>query len=189
MAANGISTLATKELRQIAKLDLAAAKRNQSYNIDLLPTKYVGNVAVKNTNAGGLVDGRPWTTDTLAPSYALEFRSITGDNGPGNIITTCNEGDLIWFSIIGTNVPYDDNAYLQFGGANITNQDAQWPFSENVLDPIPYNVSGSTTNGAPLGINPDNVTEGNETLTLSWIVLNDVVATVSITIVDTSQST
>lgn len=67
MAANGISTLATKELRQVAKLDLAANKRSAvgnpraSYNIDLLPTKYDGNALVENANTGGLVVGRPWT--------------------------------------------------------------------------------------------------------------------------------
>jgi len=64
MAANGISTLANKELRQIAKLDLAKINRTSSgrrdtYNRDLLPSKYSGNNVVDN--AGGLVPGRPWT--------------------------------------------------------------------------------------------------------------------------------
>ena len=50
MAQNGISTLATKELRQKAKLDLAATKRastgrTSTYDINKLPTKYVGNEA------------------------------------------------------------------------------------------------------------------------------------------------
>ena len=77
MAANGISTLATKELRQIAKLDLAQAKRRgnedstidfdkgerilNTYDINLLPTKYSGNDIVDNPNPGGLQQGRPWT--------------------------------------------------------------------------------------------------------------------------------
>lgn len=66
MAQNGISTLATKELRQKAKLDLAATKRastgrTSTYDINKLPTKYVGNEAVDNPNVGGLVDGRPWS--------------------------------------------------------------------------------------------------------------------------------
>ena len=66
MAANNISTLATKELRQQAKLDLAAAKRTAlgnpraEYDITQLPTKYVNNTAVDNPNTGGLVQGRPW---------------------------------------------------------------------------------------------------------------------------------
>jgi hypothetical protein len=66
MAANGISTLATKELRQKAKLDLAAAKRaaggnaRATYDLTLLPTQYNDNGIIDNPNAGGLVQGRPW---------------------------------------------------------------------------------------------------------------------------------
>ena len=66
MAANNISTLATKELRQRAKLDLAAAKRTArgnpraEYDITQLPARYVDNTSVDNPNTGGLVPGRPW---------------------------------------------------------------------------------------------------------------------------------
>jgi hypothetical protein len=66
MALNGISTLATKELKQKAKLDLAAVKRaadgnlRATYDITLLPTQYNDNSIVDNPNIGGLVDGRPW---------------------------------------------------------------------------------------------------------------------------------
>ena len=68
MASNGISTLATKELRQIAKLDLAATKRGESYDIDLLPTKYDGNNIINNPNVGGLQPHRPWTAGSPPPS-------------------------------------------------------------------------------------------------------------------------
>jgi hypothetical protein len=66
MAANGISTLATKELRQKAKLDLAALDRaavgnpRATYDITLLPTQYNNNEIINNPNIGGLVPGRPW---------------------------------------------------------------------------------------------------------------------------------
>lgn len=60
MAANGISTLATKELRQKAKLNLAATKRGKTYDITKLPTQYSGNAVVDNPNIGGLVIKRPW---------------------------------------------------------------------------------------------------------------------------------
>jgi type II secretory pathway pseudopilin PulG len=66
MALNGISELATKELRQKAKLDLAATNRaaqgnlRATYDIGLLPTQYNDNDIVNNPNAGGLVQGRPW---------------------------------------------------------------------------------------------------------------------------------
>lgn len=68
MSANGISTLATKELKQVAKLDLAATDRaadgnpRATYDITQLPTQYSGNTVVDNPNVGGLVTGRPWTT-------------------------------------------------------------------------------------------------------------------------------
>lgn len=65
MAANGISTLPTKELRQKSKLDLAAAKRaatgrRSTVDITELPTQYNNNAIVNNSNAGGLLTGRPW---------------------------------------------------------------------------------------------------------------------------------
>jgi hypothetical protein len=68
MATNGISELATKELKQKAKLDLAATNRaavgnpRATYDITQLPTQYDDNTVVDNPNTGGLVVGRPWTT-------------------------------------------------------------------------------------------------------------------------------
>jgi len=66
MAQNGISTLPTKEQRQIAKLNLAAERRaaqgnpRSTYDVNLLPTKYDDNNLVDNPNVGGLQQGRPW---------------------------------------------------------------------------------------------------------------------------------
>jgi hypothetical protein len=67
MATNGISTLATKELKQKAKLDLAATNRTaqgnprDTYDITQLPTQYDDDAVVDNANSGGLVVGRPWS--------------------------------------------------------------------------------------------------------------------------------
>jgi hypothetical protein len=64
--ANVIDRLATKELRQKAKLDLASLDRAASgeardtYDITELPTQYSGNNLVNNPNTGGLQLGRPW---------------------------------------------------------------------------------------------------------------------------------
>lgn len=75
MAANGISTLATKELRQKAKLDLAASNRaavgnpRATYDITQLPTQYNNNAIVNNPNVGGLVVGRPWITTVSAFTF------------------------------------------------------------------------------------------------------------------------
>jgi hypothetical protein len=75
MAANGISTLANKKLRQEAKLALANADRaarnvveagrytDVTADINQLPTKYhTDNSLIDNTNTGGLKVGRPWAT-------------------------------------------------------------------------------------------------------------------------------
>lgn len=72
MAANGISTLGTKQAKQEAKLALAQTKRqsvgtngyrtNNVLDIDRLPTKYSGDTLVDNPNVGGLLPARPWTT-------------------------------------------------------------------------------------------------------------------------------
>tara|TARA_B100000902_G_scaffold368431_1_gene391767 strand:- start:49 stop:312 length:264 start_codon:yes stop_codon:yes gene_type:complete len=87
MAANGISTLANKKLRQDTKLAKAKAKREGrtvatdgtiSGSVDAsatsyrarnvldatqLPTRYkTDNTLDDNANTGGLVTGRPWTT-------------------------------------------------------------------------------------------------------------------------------
>tara|TARA_R110000851_G_scaffold46355_1_gene112798 strand:- start:2444 stop:2671 length:228 start_codon:yes stop_codon:yes gene_type:complete len=75
MAANGISTLANKKLRQEAKLALANADRaarnvvesgryaDVTADINQLPTKYdTDNSLIDNANTGGLKPGRPWAT-------------------------------------------------------------------------------------------------------------------------------
>ena len=75
MAANGISTLANKKLRQEAKLAQANADRaarnvvepgryaDVTADISQLPTKYdTDNSLIDNANTGGLKTGRPWAT-------------------------------------------------------------------------------------------------------------------------------
>jgi hypothetical protein len=82
MSANGISTLATKELRQKSKLDLAATKRasdgnpRATYDITELPTQYNNNSIVDNPNGSGLVQGRPWV-NTVAPFTFYEAFGTT----------------------------------------------------------------------------------------------------------------
>lgn len=86
MALNNISTLATKELKLQAKLELASAKRQgytvnldgtvddgavantnepfyrvlNQYSITALPTQYVDNTILDNPNTTGLLASRPW---------------------------------------------------------------------------------------------------------------------------------
>ena len=63
---NKIGRLATRQLRQEAKLALAELDRTESgkthtLTINDLPTKYSGDTIVDNPNTGGLVLGRPWS--------------------------------------------------------------------------------------------------------------------------------
>jgi len=92
MAANGISTLGTKALKQAGKLAIAQAKRQgkvvakngtisgavdstrnyyrarNTYDITQLPTQYTGNAVTDNANANasGLLVGRPWASGVSA---------------------------------------------------------------------------------------------------------------------------
>jgi hypothetical protein len=83
MSANGISTLTTKELRQKAKLDLAAIDRAASgearatYDITQLPTQYNDNAVIDNPNVGGLVVGRPWISTVSAFTFFEAFGTTT----------------------------------------------------------------------------------------------------------------
>ena len=135
MAANGISTLATKQLRQVAKLDLAQAKRkgqtitegggtwstngvdddtkpyykpNNTYDITALPDIYNGNVpgADDNPNPDGLLPKRPW----VAVGAIAEPTSIGEAVGGDTFV------DLeIWYdgadtsSIVPTGIADEDN--------------------------------------------------------------------------------
>ena len=102
MATNGISTLATKEARQIAKLELAAveraaAGRRSVYDLSELPTKYSGNSVVDNLNSGGLTFGRPWSsseTPNLFSGLTIWYDTATastinsGTFSDGTTVTT-----------------------------------------------------------------------------------------------------
>jgi hypothetical protein len=96
MSANGISTLSTKELKQKAKLDLAAAKRatdgnpRATYDLTLLPTQFNDNGLIDNPNTGGLVLGRPWietvSTFTFFEAFGTTIAISTTQYVSGNKI-------------------------------------------------------------------------------------------------------
>ena len=83
MSANGISELATKELRQKAKLDLAATNRaaqgnpRATYDLTQLPTQYNNNAIINNPNTGGLIVGRPWINTTTPFTFYEAFGTTT----------------------------------------------------------------------------------------------------------------
>jgi hypothetical protein len=100
MAANGISTLATKLARQTAKLDIAQAKRqgkivaldgtisgaidttkpyyraNNTYSSTLLPDTYA-TTADDNANTSGLLQGRPWYDTNTEAFYDGEVIEVS----------------------------------------------------------------------------------------------------------------
>ena len=87
MSANGIAHLPTREARQKAKLDLAAANRTADgnvrnlYDLDQLPTVYSGNDLIDNPNGGGLVQGRPWRSTTPANLTTEDGNRLMTENG------------------------------------------------------------------------------------------------------------
>ena len=95
MSANGIAHLETKELRQKAKLDLAAEKRaatGRPSTVDLteLPTQYSDNDILDNPNADGLLQGRPWVN---APAFTF-FEAI--DDTDAIAVTKYVSGNKIY---------------------------------------------------------------------------------------------
>jgi len=105
MSANGIAHLATKQARQVAKLNLAQTNRqaggntsavayreNNIYDITELPTQYIGNVIYNNPNPTGLLQGRPWVDVeqiTFAPNiYYYNRVGTTTANGYFNDVVS-----------------------------------------------------------------------------------------------------
>lgn len=97
---NIIANLLTLQDRQLAKLDLAQLNRiaendpYPNYDINLLPSQYIGNVSTPNSHPDGLIEGRPW----IIPEPVLFLNPINytgGDiwydvNGTGNDATLYN---------------------------------------------------------------------------------------------------
>ena len=135
MAANGISTLANKKLRQEAKLAQAKADRIArnvvepgryavtDYEVLELPTQYdTDNSIIDNPNDGGLLVGRPWSSfvsavDVSALTLAAGVYERTYDD---------------YFGQLGAG-PYDDQptytTTIVNGGATVTAQSAKTSIS------------------------------------------------------------
>ena len=122
MSANGISTLLTKELKQKAKLDLAATNRaadgnpRATYDITQLPTQYNGNVILDNPNAGGLVVGRPWITTTAAFTFYEAFGTTTAIS-----TTRYVSGNKIYAESSTYDVPSYQNARIVVNDIQVAN--------------------------------------------------------------------
>lgn len=123
MAANGISTLLTKELKQKAKLDLAALNRaavsnpRATYDITQLPTQYNGNVIIDNPNLSGLIVGRPWIATVSFAVYEA-FGTTTALS-----TTQYVSGNKIYVYSSTFDVPSYQNAVIRVNDIEIYNDD------------------------------------------------------------------
>ena len=137
MAANNISTLATKEERQIAKLELAQTKRQlvgtpgyrdlRYYDVNLLPTKYSGNDVVNNSHPDGPVPGRPWKT---TPNTVLGLWRTTYD-GYFNADNFGDRGTRIeaaveWFDTVGPGIVIESVQVTDFSLFDGNIYSTQW---------------------------------------------------------------
>ena len=116
---------ADKEARQAAKLTIAEAKRqgkvvadngtisgnvddtkpyyrvNNQYDIAQLPTQYDNNSIIDNTNAGGLLQGRPWNPDTI---ITVIEEGLVLNLDARNLNSWSREpGETIWNDLSGNN--------------------------------------------------------------------------------------
>jgi len=136
MAANGISTLANKQLRQVAKLDLAKADRIArnvvepgryavtDYEILELPTQYeTDNSVTDNPNSAGLLPGRPWSAVDIPPANVDSLTLAAG-------VYERTYDD--YFGQLGAG-PFDDQptytATIVNGGATVTAEGAKTSIS------------------------------------------------------------
>jgi len=135
MARNGISTLATKEDRQIAKLTLAQTKRQLAgtagyralryLDITELPTVYSGNTVVNNPNVGGLKQGRPWRTTPLITS-GLWRTTYDGYFNDGGSQGDRSETAVAWFDTVGPGIVIESIAVTDFSLFDGNIYSTQW---------------------------------------------------------------
>ena len=159
MAQNGISTLPTKEARQIAKLELAQAKRQlvdttgyrelRYYDVDLLPTHYEGNTVVANPHPNGLVQGRPWSTTPTGPV-------VPSATWGGIYLEPINEGAQQTIDIFYSNWDNSTIYWTVYGGTS----------SSADFNAVSGGLTGLTGSGtAKIHFTPvaDSTTEGSQT--------------------------
>lgn len=122
MSANGIARLPTRELRQKAKLDLAAQDRaaagdpRATYDITLLPTQFNDNGIIDNPNPNGLELGRPWISTVAAFTFYEAFGTTTA-------ITTTQyvSGNKIYAESSTYDVPDYQNARVDVNDIEVVN--------------------------------------------------------------------
>ena len=169
MALNGISTLATKELRQKAKLDLAATKRaadgnpRATYDITQLPTQYNDNDIIDNPNAGGLVVGRPWIETVSTFTFYEAFGTTTAIS-----TTQYVSGNKIYAESSTYDVPSYQPALILVNDIEIVNTEARGhtlvvldSYGDVVTAATQYDTYIDTANSTALASALSGVASGN----------------------------
>lgn len=157
MSANGISTLANKQLRQVAKLKLAQSDRENdgnprsAYDIDRLPTKYNVNALIDNPNAGGLLPGRPWV-ELQAGVYRNVYAGYFNENV--NFFTTPVSGSVV-SDMYDTSAEVPTTTSFQYTGYFLAPDTATYTFYLSSDDAGfmwigPNAITGFTTSNANL---------------------------------------
>lgn len=169
MSANGIAHLATKELKQKAKLDLAAAKRatdgnpRATYDLTSLPTQFNGNSIVNNPNAGGLVVGRPWIETVSTFTFYEAF-------GTTSAISTTQyvSGNKIYAESSTYDVPSYQNARIIVNDITVANTALRGhtlavldSYGDVVTGPTQYDTYISPANVTALASALSSVASGN----------------------------
>lgn len=111
-SANIIATLDTLQDRQLAKLDLASLDRayvenpSTTYDINLLPSQYIGNVSTPNDHPDGLIEGRPWIQVGPVPGpFTLTwYGTVSNPVATTGTYSTTNGG-----------ITLDPNSYIDVG--------------------------------------------------------------------------
>jgi hypothetical protein len=128
MAANGISTLETKELRQVAKLDAAAIKRaatgrRATYDITRLPTQYDANDVIDNPN----LDEFTLTPGVIrAGVYKITYSGYHGDNVAFTDTATVTAAEVATNFTIAS---IAENTTVLYVGYLLANYTGTWTFT------------------------------------------------------------
>ena len=159
---NTISQLATKELKQKAKLDLAALKRatdgnpRATYDITQLPTQYDDNGIIDNPNSEGLLSGRPWVESVSAPSVITDNLIVNLD--AGNTDSYPGTGTT-WTNLV------DDTDYTISNGAFDSGNGGSIVFNgTSTFVPIGTPLSNGTNFTKEAWVNADVVTPARNIL-------------------------
>lgn len=176
MALNGISELATKELRQKAKLDLAVTDRGTdgnpraTYDITELPTQYNNNSVIDNPNTSGLTLGRPWIETVSAFTFYEAF-------GTTSAISTTKyvSGNKIYAESSTYDVPSFQPARVIVNDIEVVNTDLRGhtlvvldTYGDVVTGPTQYDTYINSANVTALATTLNAVASGNIVVLVSY---------------------